>query len=184
MLMHFNKKQSWEKNKTNFCCVVMNSEKILSKEEILYQIIGSGINISPKALESLKKAGIKSNDLEELLRKISFRQDFQSHITVNEIKQFLLKQEFHESLENSDMRTTKFHETTESEAEQIVKSHKPNKTINSQKAENANQKTEIITAEIFAEEIDDKVLATYEHLLSSRGGLALVPGKGSGCGLS
>jgi len=34
----------------------------------------------------------------------------------------------------------------------------------------------------FVEGIDAKVLATYEHLLSSRGGLALAPVKGSGCG--
>lgn len=134
----------------------MNSEKILSKEEILYHIIGSGINISPKALELLNKARIKSNDLEELLRKISFQQDFQSHINLNEIKQFLLKQELPESFENSDMLTTKFDETVDSEPKQIKKLHKSNKTFNSQKAENAIQSSEITNAGIITEEIDKR----------------------------
>lgn len=134
----------------------MNSEKSLSKEEILYHVIGSGINISPKALESLKKARVKSNDLEELLRKISFQQDFQSHITLNEIEPFLLKQEFPVSIGRSDLNPIKFNETKESEPKHIKKLQKLNKISNPQKAANANQSNEIRKAEILAEEINNR----------------------------
>jgi DNA polymerase II small subunit len=58
----------------------------LSRREILSRIIGSGINISPPALNLLSRKGVNNRDIEDLIRKISFVPNFKSHITLEVLK--------------------------------------------------------------------------------------------------
>ncbi|MHA1729178.1 MAG: metallophosphoesterase [Promethearchaeota archaeon] len=68
----------------------MNKNKILDRYRIFQRIINAGINISPNALQKLTDAKITDHDIEDLIRKISFKSDFQSHITLDILKPFNL----------------------------------------------------------------------------------------------
>ncbi|MCP4763018.1 MAG: DNA-directed DNA polymerase II small subunit [archaeon] len=65
----------------------MSSSDVLSRKEILMHIIGAGINISPNALNILAEKEMKNQDIEDLIRQISFISTFKSHITIEFLKQ-------------------------------------------------------------------------------------------------
>ncbi|MCP4762901.1 MAG: hypothetical protein GY870_14070, partial [archaeon] len=65
----------------------MSSSDVLSRKEILMHIIGAGINISPNALNILSEKKMKNQDIEDLIRQISFISTFKSHITIEFLKQ-------------------------------------------------------------------------------------------------
>ena len=62
------------------------STDIPSVNILLDKLNSSGINISPKALLFLKDLGINSAELEEIIQKLSFSPNFNSHITMKTIQ--------------------------------------------------------------------------------------------------
>lgn len=62
------------------------STNIPSVSSLLDKLNSSGINISPKALLFLKDLGINSAELEEIIQKLSFSPNFNSHITMKTIQ--------------------------------------------------------------------------------------------------
>jgi len=62
------------------------STNIPSVRSLLDKLNSSGINISPKALLFLKDLGINSAELEEIIQKLSFSPNFNSHITMKTIQ--------------------------------------------------------------------------------------------------
>ncbi|MHA1766212.1 MAG: metallophosphoesterase [Promethearchaeota archaeon] len=62
------------------------STAIHSMNYLLDKLNSSGINISPKALFYLKDLGVNSSELEEIIQKLSFSPNFNSHITMETIQ--------------------------------------------------------------------------------------------------
>lgn len=64
----------------------MSKPGTLTKREILNKIIAAGINITPHALNILSNANLNNKDIEDLIREISYQQNFRSHITFENLK--------------------------------------------------------------------------------------------------
>lgn len=62
-------------------------EHTLNRKDILIRIIGTGINITPNALNFLSASSLSNEDIEKLIRQVGFLPDFQSHITMDVLNQ-------------------------------------------------------------------------------------------------
>ncbi len=134
------------------------STKIPSVNSLLNKLNSSGINISPKALLFLKDLGLNSSELEQIIQKLSFSPNFNSHITMKTIQIDSLEifKKFEENCLNSEKIPSKFLPENDKLTRNQPKNEKKEKSSEKVKSKRQNVLVSVPKIDLG----DDKVLET------------------------